>query len=186
MLRRRNARRRVSQLAPLVIIVGPIASGKSSVAARVAERLLEAGRTSAVVDLDDVADCLVAPKRDWETQWRRARQVHDELVAAFRRSGVDHVIAHGSFLYVDEPSGVPDGVHDNTTLRVLLSVTYETALERAQGDPERGVSKDPSFLRWTHNQFAQRTGTLPPFQIAIDTDGESIENMADLVFRACL
>ncbi len=178
--------RRVPQLASLVVIVGPIASGKSSVAARVAERLLEAGRTSAVVDLDDVADCLVAPKHDCEARWRRARQVHDELVAAFRRSGVDHVIAHGSLFYRDEPSSVPAGVHDDAALRVLISVSFETALERAQRDSNRGVSKDPSFLRWTHDQFAQRTGTLPPFQLKVDADTESIETIAEMVVRACL
>ncbi len=178
--------RRVPQLASLVVIVGPIASGKSSVAARVAERLLEAGGTSAVVDLDDVADCLVAPKRDWEARWRRARQVHDELVAAFRRSGVDHVIAHGSFFYLDEPSAVPTGVHDSGALRVLLSVSYEKALERAQRDPNRGVSKDPSFLRWTHDQFAQRTGTLAPGHLKVDADTESIEDIAEMVMRACI
>lgn len=172
------------QLASLVVIVGAIASGKSAVAARVAERLLEAGRTSAVVDRDDVADCLVAPKRDWEAQWRRARQVHDELVAAFRRSGVDHVIAHGSFFYPGEPSAVPAGVHDDAAFRVLLSVSYETALELAKRDPNRGVSRDPSFLRWTHDQFAQRTGTLPPFHLEVDADTESIENIAEMVVRA--
>ena len=167
-------------LASLVVVVGPIASGKSSVATRAAELLLARGMRSAVVDLDDVAECLIAPPAEWESTWRRARQVHDELVAAFRRSGVDHVIAHGSFFYADEPAAA-SGVRADDALRVLLSVPYEVALERAKQDPDRGISKDPNFLRWTHERFAERAPSLPAFELRFDTTVTSAEEIAEAI-----
>lgn len=168
-------------LASLVVVVGPIASGKSSVATRAAELLLATGKTSAVVDLDDVAECLIAPPGDWESTWRRARKVHDELVAAFRRSGVDHVIAHGSFFYADESYATSSGVGDDEAVRVLLSVPYEVALERVREDPDRGITKDPNFLLWTHERFAQRAPTLPTFELQFDTTVASVEEIAEAV-----
>ena len=138
-----------------------------------------------MVDLDVVAECLVAPDGDWEATWRTARQVHDELVAAFRRSDVDHVIAHGSFFYADE-EGSPEGVRDERALPVLLSASYELALERVRGDSDRGISKDPTFLRWTHDRFAERATTLPPFALSFDTAVAPIEEIAETVVSRLL
>lgn len=45
-------------MAGLVIIVGPIASGKSTVANGVATELRESGEAVAVVDLDDVVEMI--------------------------------------------------------------------------------------------------------------------------------
>ena len=173
--------RGMPSLASLVVVVGPIASGKSSVAARVAELLLASAKTSAVVDLDDVAECLVAPASEWEATWRRARQVHDELVASFRRSGVHHVVAHGSFFYADEPSSTASGVGDDEAVRVLLSVPYEVALQRVREDPDRGVTKDPNFLLWTHERFAERAPSLPTFELQFDTTVASVDEIAGAV-----
>lgn len=42
----------------LLVIVGPIASGKSTIAARPRRPLPDSGRAVAVVDLDDVVDTI--------------------------------------------------------------------------------------------------------------------------------
>lgn len=173
----------VAQLAQLVVLTGPIASGKSTVCSRLAERLLESGRRAAVVDLDLVAECLVAPDREWAVTWRRARVVHDELVASFRRCGVDVVIAHGSFFYADEPPASPHGIHDTSATRVLLNATYEAALERVEGDKGREDSRDPRFLKWTHDQFAERSKHLPPFDLELDTTSEPVDTVVDAIYR---
>lgn len=120
----------MAQLAQLIVLMGPVASGKSTVSSHLAERLLESGRRAAVVDLDVVAECFVAPDQEWTDTWRRARVVHDVLVSSFRRCGVDFVIAHGSFFYAREPPVAPNGIHDTSATRILLNATYEVALER--------------------------------------------------------
>jgi hypothetical protein len=46
------------------VLAGPIASGRSSVARALAERLHKSGRTVAVLDLDDVVSSLSAPSHE--------------------------------------------------------------------------------------------------------------------------
>jgi hypothetical protein len=78
----------------LVVIVGPIASGKSTVAGALGRRFMAAGRAVAVLDLDDVVDTIggfgdLTPQR-----FRQAQVVHGQLVGAWLRQSFD-VIAHG-------------------------------------------------------------------------------------------
>lgn len=65
-------------------------------------------------------------------------------------------------------------------------MSYEVALDRVGRDPERGISKDPGFLRWTHEEFARRAQTLPPFHLEFDTTLEPIEEIADIVVNKLL
>jgi hypothetical protein len=74
----------------LVVIVGPIASGKSTVAGALGRRFMAAGRAVAVLDLDDVVDTIggfgdLTPQR-----FRQAQVVY----GAWLRQSFD-VIAHG-------------------------------------------------------------------------------------------
>ena len=43
-------------------------------------------------------------------------------------------------------------------------------LERAQADPLRGGSKNPSFLKWLHTQFVQALPFLQEQSVVIATD----------------
>lgn len=173
-------------LAQLVVLTGPIASGKSTIAARLATRLLEAGQSGAVVDLDDVADCLYQPPEGAGQAWVRARWAHDHLVSAFRRSGVDVVIAHGSLFYERERMPTPDGVSDKGALRVLLTVPFEVARGRVTADPTRALSRDPDFLRATHQAFARRRPTLPRFDHEFDTSRTDVEDVVTTLAGALL
>src|SRR5262249_39666237 len=51
-----------------------------------------------------------------------------------------------------------------------LRLSYEHTLERVQGDPSRGASKDPSFLKSLHAYFAQALPFLEAESVVIDTD----------------
>ncbi len=73
----------------LFVFVGPIASGKSTTALALADRI---DGTCAVVDLDDVYFAQRPPPRSW----RPAREVHAALVRSWFDAGVDTVVAHGS------------------------------------------------------------------------------------------
>ncbi len=53
---------------------------------------------------------LRAPLDRFEHSWRGARMVHGELVAAWLRTDVDIVIAHGPFYTADETAAVLDPV----------------------------------------------------------------------------
>lgn len=133
----------------LVLIIGPIASGKSTLAAVVARQLREAGEAVAVVGLDTIAEMALPSLANWD--W--AKDIHARTVEAWLRTPVRTVIAEGP----SDPAEVdrvlrrvPPGT---TVTRVLLVTQYETALARAVAEPSRGISKDPDFLRGTYTHF---------------------------------
>ena len=127
----------------LVVIIGPIASGKSTIASALDRRFRAAGRAAAVLDLDDVVDTIGGYGDLTAERFHQAQVVYGELVGAWLRQRVD-VIAHGPFFERQEDEAllhaVPDGIEPR---RVQLLASYEAALERVTGDPARGLMKDP-------------------------------------------
>ncbi len=132
----------------LVVIVGPIAAGKSTLAAEAGRLLRERGESVAVVGLDSVAE-MALPTLDWA--W--AHEVHGQLVRAWLATSVRTVIAEGPSTPAELDQlmrCVPDDVG---ILTVVLTTPFVIALERAVQDPGRGISKDPDFLRRDHDRF---------------------------------
>ncbi len=140
--------------ARLLVLTGPIAAGKSTVAARLTERLVAAGRTVACTDLDDVARLGHAPGGLTAEHWTQAHTTHGVLVGALLEQPFDLVVAHGPIYDTEETAAVLAHVPPGTgVLRVLLTCALGTAQERVTGDPERGLSREPAFLRRTHARF---------------------------------
>jgi shikimate kinase len=163
--------------ARLLVLTGPIASGKSTVAARLTERLVAAGRTVACTDLDDVARLAHAPGGLSVEHWAQAHLTHGALVGALLRQPFDLVIAHGPIYSAQETAAVLAHLPLGTPVRwVLLTCTLDTAQERVSDDPERGLSRDPAFLRRTHDRF----WTLRPeiaADLVADTGTTSVEEV---------
>ena len=146
----------------LVVVIGPIASGKSSVATALADRLVARGSTVTLVDIDDVVFMSRAPADCVDELWARGRAVHGRLVGAWLDSGVDVVIAHGPAFTGPETSALMSSVgREVPVLRVLLTCPFEVALQRVAGDPDRVFSKDPEFLRRTYERFTDLLPTIP-------------------------
>ena len=120
----------------LVVIVGPIASGKSTVASALGTRLRSAGRNVAVVDLDDVVQMIGGFEGLSTEHFQQSQAVYGGLITEWLDLGFD-VIAHGPFFERDEDEAllraVPEGI---TPRRVLLLATYEVALARVAADPD--------------------------------------------------
>lgn len=141
-------------MSQLVVITGPIGSGKSTVADGLADHLQAVGRSAVSVDLDEVVSMLRAPLDRFERSWQQARVVHGALVAAWLHAEVDVVIAHGPFYTDEETAALLDPVPPTIApRRVMLLAPYETALARVAVDARREASRDPNFLRSTHERF---------------------------------
>lgn len=174
-----NEHRRTVHMLRLVLIVGPIASGKSTIANTLAARRRHDGRAVAVLDLDDVVDSIGGFASLTPDRLRQAQRALGHLVGFWLRRGVD-VIAHGPFPQRAEMDTVLAAVPHGTCIsRVLLTATYEAALERVTGDPDRALSRDPVFLRQSYQQwdkilpklvgdFTYDTTTMSPGQIVED------------------
>lgn len=157
-----------------MLITGPIAAGKSTLASAVVDRLREQGRTVALVDLDTVAEMALPTLPDWE--W--AHEIHADLVGAWTARPLDVVVDEGSStpgevaqILAAVPGGVP-------VLRVLLVADVDRSWERAQGDPTRGLSKDRDFLGRTYDTYAR---VLPELShdLLLDVEATTIEERCD-------
>jgi shikimate kinase len=132
----------------IVVITGPIASGKSTLGRAVAVELAERGSDSAVVDLDLVYEMLDpsrGPKTD-EARWSDARRLAGKIAAGLgeRRSAV---VVEGEFVTDVQRANFCDQLpHEWRANFVTLTVDFDEAWRRAMADPSRGVSKDKDFL----------------------------------------
>jgi len=170
----------------LVLIVGPIASGKSTVARALGVRLRDAGREVAVLDLDEVVETIggfvgLSPDR-----FQQCQRVFGGLVGTWLGLGFD-VIAHGPFFERQEDEtllhAVPNGI---VPRRVLLSASYEVALARVAGDPDRDLSKRPDVLRWTYDRAASLIPEMPHSEWTFDTSVTPWQDIVDELSRALL
>jgi energy-coupling factor transporter ATP-binding protein EcfA2 len=160
----------------LVLIIGPIASGKSTLAATLADKLRSSGEPVAVVGLDTVAEMALPTLADWT--W--AHEVHGQLVGAWLEKPIATVIAEGP--------GTPEEIDlimrhvgsDVRVMKVLITTGYETALARAAADPSRGLSKDPEFLRRMHRRFEETRPDIP-YDVQFNTEELSSDDIAQQV-----
>lgn len=154
----------------LVIIIGPIASGKSTVAEQLAQRCAASGRSAAAADLDEVAfaqnGCF-----DLEEFWRRGGVAHAALVRGWLASGTEVVVAHGPlFESRSYFSLTTAGMGDVRVHQILLTVPFDVSIERVAVDPARpawALSREPDFLRSAYDHFS--THDLPPCIEVFDT-----------------
>ena len=172
-LRRSIEHRPVLQTQRMVIVItGPIASGKSTVARALARELERVDVHSAVIDLDHVYDMLVANGSiSDDATWMLARRGVATLANTFLEEGVAVVIAEGSFNRPSDRVAFAQYLHsDADPVYVTLQVSFEEALRRAQGDPTRGISRDPGFLASYFAAKGQVLEDVPATDFVIDTE----------------
>jgi hypothetical protein len=166
----------------VVVVSGPIASGKSTLSRAVAARLRSTGGVEgAVIDLDLVYEMLGPlgrPKND-AALWATARRVAGRLATALLAEG-RAVIAEGDFAgeraLIEFVSELPEGLHPRL---VLLDVDFAKALERTAADPTRGLSRDRRFLFEHYREFV--SGWDGRDVLHLDTGELSVDEAASAV-----
>jgi shikimate kinase len=156
----------------VIVITGPIASGKSTVARELVGELERAQVRAEVIDLDQVYESIAGdgPKSDAAT-WGLARREAALRANALATEGVAVVIAEGSFNALEDRAAFSRHLSPGKApLFVTLQVGYDEALRRAQGDPTRGLSRDPEFLRAYFDSAERVRAAIPASDIVIDTE----------------
>jgi predicted kinase len=172
-----------------IVIGGPIASGKSSLAVAVARGLERMGLQAATIDLDLIYEMLehTRGRKSDPAVWSRARRVAGALTKALFDDGIDVVVAEGDFLDEREraefvamlPSDVPARF---VTLRVALA----TAFDRVQHDSTRGISRDRAFLARHYDELADVLRRRPGDDLCLDTGEVTLEQAAQAVVQWAL
>jgi len=167
----------------VVVISGPIASGKSALGRSVAGRVDEiAGSSCAVIDLDlvyEMIDPRGRPKSD-QHLWSEARRVAGGMAAVLLREGRSVVVEGGDFTTEEQLVEFERELPDKAAVRLVrLEVDFETALRRARADGSRGVSKDAAFLSAHYAEFHTDWGDR--HALKLDTGSASLAETASSV-----
>ena len=169
----------------IIVITGPIASGKSTVAIELARALELIDVRAAVIDLDLVHDRLTANGSPSDNStWTRARRETATAANAFLAEGVEVVIAEGSFNLASDRATFTRHLGPSSRLVfVTLQVSFQEALRRAQADPTRGRSQDPRFLGSHFEARHDVLAAVPATDVVIDTERTTAQGAAAAITR---
>lgn len=164
----------------VVVISGPISSGKSALSRAVAAQLEETtGVLASVVDLDlvyEMLDVRRGPKND-ERVWSQARRIAGRLGTVMLGEGRSAVVEGGDFATEAALAEFESELPAEAVVRlVLLGVDFETAFQRARSDDSRGVSRDRTFLLAHYAEF--RTEWPGRDALQLDTGSASLTETA--------
>ena len=169
------------------MVTGPIAAGKTTVAAAVGAAVRDAGLAAAVVGLDEIVASLRAPGTRWQRSWAQARRAHAALLGGWLRSGVEVVLAEGPFHDADEIAVLLSEVPPGTVTRwCWLDVAYAAARERTAADPARGLSRDPAFLRRSYDRVAALVAQRPKPTWAFETNATPLHTIVATIVDGLL
>jgi thymidylate kinase len=168
----------------LVVITGPIAAGKNTVASLIADALAVLGRSVVLVDVDDIAAMVAGPGAAAAGLWFAAHQAHGALVGTWMQTGVDVVIAVGPIYTPCEQAALLEPLPDASAVHwVIIDAPVGVTLARAQAEPARGRSREPEFHRAAHQRFRQLLPKIPAAQ-TLDSERMSAEQIASAVLDA--
>lgn len=157
----------------LVILTGPIAAGKNTVADRLVESLSWHGHTVVVADVDDVAAMVGAPGAAKAGLWFAAHEAHGAMVGQWMRSEVAYVVVVGPVYSDEEQAALTRHLPaDATTLWVVIDAPVSVTLARAQADDSRGRSREPEFHHSAYRRFRQ---LLPGIPADVTFDSEKLD-----------
>jgi chloramphenicol 3-O-phosphotransferase len=168
----------------LLVVNGPIASGKSTLAGVLAAELCGDSHCSVAIDLDRVYMMLddTSPMDDSNT-WREARRGAAALTNQFVQDRLELVIVEGTFWTESERTDYTNRLSTGLEpVFVTLRVALDEALRRVQQDISRRASRVPELLRRNHADFAA-AGTIAG-DIVVDSTHQSISEVGSTIRSA--
>ena len=92
------------------------------------------------------------------------------------------MVIDGEFITGAERASYLEKVRTPVTARfVTLRVGYDEAVRRAQGDPTRGVSRDPAFLARHYATVEPGLDATPDTDLVIHTDQVSVADATTVI-----
>ncbi len=168
----------------LVLISGPTASGKTTAARTLAEIARGNGHQAASIDMDEIVAIVAGD--DWFHIHHRERvlatQVASAIVDKLFDSGMELVAIAGSTLANREWEELLYPMRSGPKpFYVLLRVSNEEAVRRAQNDPARTRSKDAAFITRVASQIDW--GVIRSHHVDLITDGLDAPEVGQMLAR---
>jgi thymidylate kinase len=154
----------------LVVVAGPQASGKSTLAAALTAELRRQGERVALVELDQIAAMALPTLPSWEA----AHHVFESAAGLWARTELTCVIAEGSGTQEEVLRLMNQAPSDAVTVTVVTTAPFEVALDRAQADPTRGISKERGFLSSVYERWSREICRIDS-DVVVDTSALTLD-----------
>lgn len=163
-----------------VVIAGPQASGKSTVARALSEELRDEGERVALVELDQIAGMALPTLPRWET----AFDIFASVAGQWAHADLTAVIAEGAGTGAEVARLLDRAPEGAAVLTVVTTAPFEVALSRARADLTRGVSRERAFLREIYKRWSGEIGRIET-DVLLDTQAlkvtESVRCIRDRI-----
>lgn len=160
----------------VVVIAGPQASGKSTLAAALTDELRKGGELVALVELDQIAAMALPTLPSWET----AHQIFESVTGMWAKTSLTCVVAEGSGTQDEVLKLLRQAPAGAAVVTVATTAPFEVAFDRAQADPTRGISKEREFLSGVYERWAHEADRIDP-DVLIETNTVPINLSVDHV-----
>lgn len=168
-----------SSVATLVLLIGPQASGKSTLASALSEELRWKGELVALVELDQIAAMALPTLPNWDI----AAHIFGLVAGQWARSELTCVIAEGISSHDEVAAFVAHVPTTAVLVTVAVTTSLEAALGRAEADPTRRISRDRTFLTERYEWWSSEMARLDP-DMLLDTSQVSVEQCVRLIADA--
>ena len=167
-----------------MLISGPIAAGKTTAVLGLASYVRARGTLAAAIDMDELIEMMAG--RDWSLirheDCQRARHAASALVQACFDTGMRVVIVAGSTLSKYEWDEVTRALSPMPQiLKVLLRVSLEESVRRAQNDAGRVLTKNPEYV--AKLAAAINWEATGQYDVEIETDDITVDQVVAIAAR---
>jgi len=170
----------------LVLVSGPVASGKTTVALELARIARGRGQRAAAIDMDSLVEMVAG--NDWtlvqSDHWRLARELAAAIADRLFENAVEVVLLAGPFFNPKEREHLLQRLASlASTCFVMLRVSLPQSLRRAQADSSRRVlTRDADFLAKIYATIDW--AALPRQDVDLDTDGRERDDVVAIVAKS--
>ena len=166
----------------LVVINGPVASGKNTLAEGLASMARERGLPAAAIDMATLVSITNWPDRllAIPEHWRLARLLAARMADALLEDGMHLVASAGPFFTAESRE---DLLRQLRVARkppfVMLHVSLEESYARIKDDPSRVVTKNRDFVRQLYESIDW--ASQPADDIVVETDALTRDQVLEKV-----
>ena len=176
----------VMQGTRLVVVNGPIASGKTTTAQALATWARAQGITAAAIEMDDVIN--IVRGKDWTkpwtaTDWRLARSLACAIIDRLCEQETAVVALSGQFFDCHERIELTQALTSQPEVRfVTLEASLEETLRRCAADDGRVLTKDAAFVSRIYAGLNWKD--LPADELFLSTEKLSTDEVVDAIVAA--